>query len=67
MIAHRLSTVVDADKILVLDKGRVAEQGTHYELLSDPNSLYCDLWSKQNQLLTKADESKSGSSVTGED
>ncbi|XP_071135089.1 iron-sulfur clusters transporter ABCB7, mitochondrial-like [Mytilus edulis] len=55
VIAHRLSTVVDADQILVLEKGSVAEKGTHYELLSNPNSLYCDLWAKQNQLLTEKD------------
>ncbi|XP_046573628.1 iron-sulfur clusters transporter ABCB7, mitochondrial-like [Haliotis rubra] len=50
VIAHRLSTVVDADMILVLEKGRVAEQGTHYSLLADPNSLYSHLWTKQSQV-----------------
>ncbi|XP_041111540.1 ATP-binding cassette sub-family B member 7, mitochondrial-like isoform X2 [Polyodon spathula] len=47
-IAHRLSTIVDADEIIVLNQGKVAERGSHYELLSNPNSLYSDLWNTQN-------------------
>ena len=47
IIAHRLSTVVNCDKILVLDKGRVAEQGSHSELVADRESLYYKLWSSQ--------------------
>ncbi len=43
MIAHRLSTVVGADQIIVLDDGRVAEQGTHDELLAS-NGLYARMW-----------------------
>ncbi|XP_021355418.1 ATP-binding cassette sub-family B member 7, mitochondrial-like [Mizuhopecten yessoensis] len=50
VIAHRLSSVVDADEILVLDRGTVAERGTHYGLLANPLSLYTELWNKQNQL-----------------
>jgi len=46
VIAHRLSTVVDADQIVVLDQGRVAERGTHAELLRR-NGLYAEMWTRQ--------------------
>ena len=46
IIAHRLSTVVGADRIAVLDDGRVAERGTHEELL-ERGGLYADLWYRQ--------------------
>jgi len=46
IIAHRLSTVVDADQILVLDQGRVAERGTHASLLRR-DGLYADMWARQ--------------------
>jgi ATP-binding cassette, subfamily B, heavy metal transporter len=53
VIAHRLSTVVDADEIIVLDKGQVAERGTHDELLAK-GGLYAALWNRQRQ----ADEAR---------
>jgi ATP-binding cassette, subfamily B, bacterial MsbA len=43
VIAHRLSTVLDANRIYVLDRGRVAESGTHAELLAR-GGLYADLY-----------------------
>jgi ATP-binding cassette subfamily B protein len=48
VIAHRLSTVVDADRILVLDHGRVVESGTHAELL-DRDGVYARMWAAQAQ------------------
>jgi ATP-binding cassette subfamily B protein len=46
VIAHRLSTVVDADQIVVLDEGRVAERGTHAQLLRR-RGLYAEMWERQ--------------------
>ena len=48
MIAHRLSTVVGADKILVLDQGRLVEQGTH-EQLTAAGGLYARMWADYNR------------------
>ena len=46
VIAHRLSTIVGADQIVVLDAGKVAERGTHAELLAK-GGLYAELWMRQ--------------------
>ena len=48
MIAHRLSTVVGADRIIVLDEGHVAETGTHGELVR-AGGLYSRMWADYNQ------------------
>ena len=46
VVAHRLSTVMDADRILVIEDGRVAEEGTHDQLLAR-GGRYAELWSRQ--------------------
>jgi len=48
IIAHRLSTVVDADQILVMDKGHIVERGSHRELLGQ-GKLYAQMWNLQKQ------------------
>ena len=48
VIAHRLVTVLDADEIFVLEKGKVVERGTHRKLMQNPFSLYFTLWQKQS-------------------
>jgi ABC-type transport system involved in Fe-S cluster assembly fused permease/ATPase subunit len=48
VIAHRLSTIVHADNILVVEQGRLVEQGRHAELLAK-NGLYASLWNRQRQ------------------
>ena len=48
VIAHRLSTVIDADRILVMDAGRIVEGGTHHELLQH-NATYARMWQLQQE------------------
>jgi len=48
VIAHRLSTVQRMDRIVVMDKGRIVQQGTHKELVSDKRGVYARLWSHQS-------------------
>ena len=47
VVAHRLSTIVNADLILVLKEGVIVERGTHHQLLEDPASVYSEMWSQQ--------------------
>ena len=47
-IAHRLSTVADADQILVMDQGRIIERGNHQQLLVT-NGVYTKMWALQQQ------------------
>ncbi|TYC63383.1 ABC transporter ATP-binding protein/permease [Rhodobacterales bacterium] len=48
VIAHRLSTVVDADQIIVLEAGQIAERGTHTTLL-ESGGLYASMWARQRE------------------
>jgi ABC-type transport system involved in Fe-S cluster assembly fused permease/ATPase subunit len=48
VIAHRLSTIVGADEIIVLDQGRIAERGTHSQLLAT-GGLYASMWNRQRE------------------
>jgi ABC-type transport system involved in Fe-S cluster assembly fused permease/ATPase subunit len=60
-IAHRLSTVIDADEIIVLDAGRIAERGRHAELFA-LGGRYADMWKRQQ----KAAEALETLAATGE-
>jgi len=49
LVAHRLSTVLHADQIYVLEKGRIVEAGTHHELVA-AKGLYFALWRQQAEV-----------------
>jgi len=55
LIAHRLSTVVDAHEILVMDAGRIVERGTHQDLLAQ-GGRYAEMWSLQQQSSERLEE-----------
>ena len=57
LIAHRITTLMHADKIIVLDKGRVAEEGTHDELVA-AGGLYAKIYSIQTGMLSDADSAE---------
>ena len=66
VIAHRLSTVVHADEILVLDKGVVVERGRHEELLAK-GGLYAALWSRQREVDAAEETLRRAGEIESED
>ena len=66
VVAHRLSTIVDADQILVLERGRIAERGTNSELLADAG-VYARMWNSQEQLSAYAYTDDEGAEAAGDD
>jgi ATP-binding cassette subfamily B protein len=59
VIAHRLSTVMDADQVLVMDHGRIVERGTHRALL-EAGGTYAQMWALQQQEEAAADRAEAG-------
>jgi ATP-binding cassette subfamily B protein len=51
VIAHRLSTVIGADEIIVLRDGQIAERGRHADLLGIPDGLYAQMWARQSEAI----------------
>ena len=49
VIAHRLNTIVHADNIVVLNEGKLSEQGTHEQLITN-NGLYKHMWDEQQRM-----------------
>ncbi len=58
VIAHRLSTVVDAHEILVLRQGEIVERGTHADLVTRAGGVYAEMWSLQ-----QANQHETGASI----
>jgi ATP-binding cassette subfamily B multidrug efflux pump len=56
VIAHRLATIVNADKIIVMDKGQIVEKGSHFELLNKPDGYYKKLYDSQFSVENNCDK-----------
>lgn len=65
IVAHRLSTVRNADSIFVVDHGKIVENGTHDELLEIQDGVYSNLVSRQMNAQGRLDKSGSSNSLRG--
>ena len=65
-IAHRLSTIASLDRLIILEEGKVIEEGTHDKLVSS-GGLYSDLWQRQSGGFLTLDSASDATDATGND
>ena len=66
VITHRLQSVVEVDRIIVIDNGKIVQQGNHKELMADTKGLYAQMFTTQQRLYTVGSNSSEKTSYTGD-